>query len=56
MPVLLPPPVIEGFDPPMAPVPDLDQHTDAILSELGFAAEQIARYVARLVSFKGLQA
>ena len=40
---LLPPPVISGFTPPMGAVPGLGEHTDAVLLELGFTAEEIAR-------------
>lgn len=39
---LLPPPVISGYEQPMGPVPGLGQHTDAVLSELGVDAGQIA--------------
>ena len=34
---LLPPPVIDGFESPMGPVPALGQHTDAVLTEFGVA-------------------
>ena len=41
----LPPPVaIEGVDPVMGDVPALGQHTGAVLKELGFDAETIARW------------
>ena len=40
---LLPPPVISGFTPPMGAVPGLGEHTEAVLLELGFTAEEIAR-------------
>jgi itaconate CoA-transferase len=41
----LPPPVaIEGVDPVMGDVPALGQHTGAVLAELGFDAETIARW------------
>jgi crotonobetainyl-CoA:carnitine CoA-transferase CaiB-like acyl-CoA transferase len=41
----LPPPVaIEGVDPVMGDVPALGQHTGAVLTELGFDAETIARW------------
>jgi itaconate CoA-transferase len=43
IPALLPPPVISGFEPPMGAVPGLGEHTDAVLAELGFPADQIAR-------------
>ncbi|MFZ2174740.1 MAG: CaiB/BaiF CoA-transferase family protein [Rhodococcus sp. (in: high G+C Gram-positive bacteria)] len=43
IPSLLPPPIISGYDPPMAAVPGLGQHTDAVLSELGLDEEDIAR-------------
>lgn len=43
IPALLPPPVISGFEPPMGAVPGLGEHTDAVLTELGFAADDIAR-------------
>lgn len=42
VPALLPPPVIEGFDPPMGGVPGLGEHTDGVLAELGLDAEAIA--------------
>lgn len=43
IPALLPPGVPQGFTPRMDPVPALGQHTDAILSELGYEAAAIAR-------------
>ena len=39
---LLPPPVISGFEMGMGAVPGLGQHTDAVLGELGFAADDVA--------------
>lgn len=39
---LRPPPVINGFEQPMGAVPGLGEHTDAILGELGFTAEDLA--------------
>ncbi|MCX4766546.1 CoA transferase [Streptomyces sp. NBC_01275] len=42
VPALLPPPVIDGYDPPMGAVPALGQHTDAVLAELGLDAAEIA--------------
>ncbi|WP_425005097.1 CaiB/BaiF CoA transferase family protein [Mycolicibacterium sp. S3B2] len=38
---LLPPPVIDGFEPPMGPVPALGQHTDAVLTEFGVAPAEL---------------
>ncbi|WP_137149723.1 CaiB/BaiF CoA-transferase family protein [Mycolicibacterium sp. CR10] len=40
---LRPPPVISGFEQPMGAVPGLGQHTDAVLGELGFTPEELAR-------------
>ncbi|MEU1511404.1 CaiB/BaiF CoA-transferase family protein [Streptomyces sp. NPDC005811] len=42
VPALLPPPVIDGFDPPMGAVPALGEHTDAVLAELGLSEGEIA--------------
>jgi crotonobetainyl-CoA:carnitine CoA-transferase CaiB-like acyl-CoA transferase len=41
---LLPPASVTGVEPVMGPVPDVGQHTDAILRELGFDAATIARW------------
>ena len=41
IPALLPPPVISGYQPAMGAVPGLGQHTDAVLAELGIAADEI---------------
>ncbi|KWX66965.1 CoA-transferase [Mycobacterium sp. NAZ190054] len=38
---LRPPPVIGGFEQPMGAIPGLGQHTDAVLTELGFTPEQL---------------
>ena len=43
VPALLPPGMPNGYAPRMDPVPALGQHTDAILAELGFDGEGIAR-------------
>jgi len=43
VPALLPPGQPNGYEPRMDPVPALGQHTDAILAELGFDAERIAK-------------
>ena len=40
---LLPPGVPGEFEPRMDPIPALGQHTDAILTELGYSSEQISR-------------
>lgn len=40
---LRPPPVISGFEQPMGAVPGLGQHTDAVLSELGLATDDLGR-------------
>jgi itaconate CoA-transferase len=40
---LLPPPIISGFEPPMGAVPGLGEHTEAVLAELGFCDDEIAR-------------
>ncbi|SDD65202.1 Crotonobetainyl-CoA:carnitine CoA-transferase CaiB [Mycolicibacterium neoaurum] len=39
---LLPPPVISGLELGMGPVPGLGEHTDPVLTELGFTAAQLA--------------
>ncbi|WP_036457263.1 CaiB/BaiF CoA-transferase family protein [Mycobacterium sp. UM_WGJ] len=41
IPSLLPPPVISGYRPPMGAVPDLGEHTDTVLDELGLTGEEI---------------
>jgi itaconate CoA-transferase len=43
IPALLPPPVVDGYDPPMGAVPGLGQHTDTVLAELGLDEDDIAR-------------
>ncbi len=40
---LRPPPVISGFEQPMGAIPGLGEHTDAILTELGFTAEEVGQ-------------
>ncbi|MEU0538484.1 CaiB/BaiF CoA-transferase family protein [Nocardia sp. NPDC005978] len=40
---LLPPPIIDGWQPPMGAIPALGQHTDAVLAHLGFDAGAVAR-------------
>ncbi|ORA05100.1 formyl-CoA transferase [Mycolicibacterium bacteremicum] len=39
---LLPPPVISGLELGMGPVPGLGEHTDPVLTELGYTAAQLA--------------
>ena len=39
---LLPPVIADGWESPMKPVPEVGQHTEAILKELGFDSETIA--------------
>ncbi len=40
---ILPPPIIEGYEQPMGPVPGLGEHTDAVLAELGLSGNEIGR-------------
>ena len=40
---LLPPATMPGVPSRMDPVPALGEHTDAILSELGYTAAEVAR-------------
>jgi len=40
---LLPPGVPASFDPRMDPVPAIGEHTEAILAELGYKQEAIAK-------------
>lgn len=42
LPALLPPGLPDSFVARMDPVPDLGEHTDAILAELGYGAEKVA--------------
>jgi itaconate CoA-transferase len=42
IPALLPPPVISGYEAPMGAIPGLGQHTDAVLTELGLTATELA--------------
>lgn len=44
LPALVPPVRMEGVEPVMGAIPALGQHSDAILAELGFDAETIARW------------
>ena len=40
---LRPPPVISGFEQPMGAIPGLGEHTDTVLSEIGFTAAELAQ-------------
>lgn len=40
---LRPPPVISGFEQPMGAIPGLGEHTDAVLTEIGFTAEELTQ-------------
>ena len=40
---ILPPPIIDGYEQPMGPVPGLGEHTDAVLAELGLSGNEIGR-------------
>jgi itaconate CoA-transferase len=44
IPALKPPALPESFDARMDPIPALGQHTDALLAELGFDADTVARF------------
>ncbi len=47
VPALLPPAVISGYEPPMGAVPGLGEHTDSVLADLGYSAEEITALRAR---------
>jgi crotonobetainyl-CoA:carnitine CoA-transferase CaiB-like acyl-CoA transferase len=38
---ILPPPIIDGYEQPMGPVPGLGEHTDAVLAEFGLSDNDI---------------
>lgn len=42
IPAVLPPPVIEGFEPVMGAIPGLGQHTDSVLARVGLSVDEIA--------------
>jgi itaconate CoA-transferase len=42
LPALLPPATLSGLDARMDPIPEIGEHTEAILKELGFGASEIA--------------
>jgi formyl-CoA transferase len=37
---------MHGLDEPMGPIPEVGEHTEAILAELGYDREQIERWRA----------
>lgn len=41
---LLPPPLTSGMTPALGPVPDIGEHSDAILKELGYGEAQVASF------------
>ncbi|MDA3015571.1 MAG: CaiB/BaiF CoA-transferase family protein [Actinomycetota bacterium] len=43
---LRPPAIMHGLDEPMGPIPEVGEHTEAILAELGYDREQIERWRA----------
>lgn len=47
IPALLPPPVIDGYDPPMGAVPALGQDTAEVLAELGVGEEEFDALLAQ---------
>jgi itaconate CoA-transferase len=44
VPALMPPTAIRGAEPVMGPIPEVGQHSEAILLELGFGNDEIARW------------
>jgi itaconate CoA-transferase len=46
LPALVPPVRMEGVEPAMGPIPDVGEHSAAILAELGFDAATIAKWKA----------
>lgn len=44
IPALMPPTNLEDAEPVMGPIPDVGQHSEAILLELGFGSDDIARW------------
>lgn len=42
IPAVLPPPVIDGFEPVMGAIPGLGEHTDSVLARVGLSVDEIA--------------
>ncbi|HKU71727.1 MAG TPA: CaiB/BaiF CoA-transferase family protein [Burkholderiales bacterium] len=42
LPALMPPPAISDLDPRMDPIPEIGEHTEVILAELGYSSKDIA--------------
>ena len=47
VPAVLPPASLSGVEPRMDPVPEIGEHTDRILAELGYAADRVAELKAQ---------
>lgn len=50
IPAFLPPFNLEGLEPSMGPIPEIGEHTDAVLAELGLSGEEISRLRAEGVA------
>jgi itaconate CoA-transferase len=47
LPAILPPASLSGVEPRMDPVPEIGEHTDRILAELGYSADRVAALKAQ---------